>query len=147
LGPKIVYHDGAIQPSCRRFMTFSDLIIKRTVLKHFSPLQERLRQYIMQDFHHNAVSDVDLLVGACFLMRKEVFERVGGFDKRYFLFMEDFDLCQKIHLENLRVVYFPKTTVTHYHKRLSDGNMVKLLFQKPFWHHLISSAKYFWRWR
>jgi GT2 family glycosyltransferase len=147
LGPRIVYHNGKIQESCRRFMTFTDLVIKRTFLKHISPFKRRLKHYIMKDFDHNRIQDVDLLVGACFMFRKDIFEKLDGFDKRYFLFMEDFDLCQKAHAENLRVVYFPHTTVTHFHKRLSEGSIFRLLFQKVFWYHLISSSKYFWRWR
>lgn len=147
LGPKIVYHNGQIQESCRRFMTFKDLVIKRTFLRRFSPFKERLKSYLMEDFDHDKIQDVDLLVGACFMFRKEVFQKLGGFDKRYFLFMEDFDLCQKAHKEDFRVVYYPETSVTHYHKRLSDGKLFTLPFKKAFWHHLISSLKYFWRWR
>lgn len=147
LGPKIIYHNGKIQESCRRFMTFTDLIIKRTFLKRLPRFKERLRKYIMQDFDHEKTQKVDLLCGACFLMRKAVFDKLGGFDKRYFLFMEDFDLCQKAHREGLKVVYYPDAKVTHFHKRLSDGSLFKLLFRRVFWHHVVSSMKYFWRWR
>lgn len=147
LGPKIVYHNGKVQESCRRFMTFSDLVIKRTFLKKLSPFRERLTRYIMKDIDNEKIQDVDLLVGACFMIPRAIFEELGGFDKRYFLFMEDFDLCQKAHKARYRVVYFPATTVTHYHKRLSDGSLFRVIFQKVFWYHLVSSAKYFWRWR
>ncbi len=147
LGPKIVYHNGSIQPSCRRFMTFTDLVIKRTFLKHIPRFRKRLEKYIMGDFDHDKTQRVDLLVGACFMMRKDIFQDINGFDKRYFLFMEDFDLCQRIHEKHLQVVYFSDTTVTHFHKRLSEGHVIGLLFQKVFWYHLLSSAKYFWRWR
>lgn len=147
LGPKLVYHNGQIQESCRRFMTFSDLIIKRTFLKHFSSLKKRVENYLMKDFDHNKVCDVDFLVGACYLMRKKVFDKLCGFDKRYFLFMEDVDLCRRVHQEGYKVVYYPEAEMIHSHKRLSDGPTIRLFFKKVFWHHLISSFKYFWKWR
>lgn len=147
LGPKIIYHNGRVQESCRRFMTFTDLVIKRTFLRKLPRFKERLRKYVMEDFDHEKIQEVDLLVGACFLMRKSTFKRLGGFDKRYFLFMEDFDLCQKAHKEGLKVVYYPPAVVTHFHKRLSDGSLVRLFFRPVFWHHVVSSIKYFWRWR
>ncbi|MBI2464468.1 glycosyltransferase family 2 protein [Candidatus Peregrinibacteria bacterium] len=147
LGPKIVYHNGQIQESCRRFMTFTDLVIKRTPLKYLPRFRKRLSRYIMSDFDHESTQEVDLIVGACFLFPKVVFEKLGCFDERFFLFMEDFDLCQKAHQAGYRVVYFPKTSVTHFHKRLSDGGLLSLPFKKVFWHHLMSSARYFWRWR
>lgn len=147
LGPKIVYHNGQIQESCRRFMTFTDLIIKRTPLKYLPRFRKRLSLYIMSDFDHDSTQEVDLIVGACFLFPKIVFEKLGCFDERFFLFMEDFDLCQKAHQLGYKVVYYPKTSVTHFHKRLSDGGLLSLPFKKVFWHHLMSSARYFWRWR
>lgn len=147
LGPKLVYHNGQIQESCRRFMTFSDLIIKRTFLKRFPVFKKRVGNYLMKDFDHSKICAVDFLVGACYLMRKKVFDELSGFDKRYFLFMEDVDLCQKAHLKGYKVVYFPEAEFIHSHKRLSDGSVLRLIFRKVFWHHLISSLKYFWRWR
>lgn len=147
LGPKLVYHDGTVQDSCRRFMTFTDLIIKRTFLHKLPRFKKRFEQYLMRDFDHNHVQPVELITGAALLLRRDFYKELGGFDKRYFLFMEDFDLCQRVHQKGKHVVYFPEAEMLHFHKRLSDGSLLKLLTRKVFWHHLHSSAKYFWRWR
>lgn len=147
LGPKLVYPDGQVQDSCRRNMRFMDLVIKRTFLSRMPGFKKRVAKYTMEDFDHDAVREVDLLVGACFIIPREVYEQVGGFDERYFLFMEDFDLCREIHKAGYKVIYFPKTSVTHNHKRLSGGNVFKLLTRKVFWIHIQSAFKYFWKWR
>ena len=145
VGPKLVYYNGQIQASCRRHMNFADLIIKRTPLKFL--FKERIRQYLMEDFDHSQTQDVDLIVGAYFIMRTKVYKRIGGFDPLYFLFMEDYDLCRTLQKEGLRTVYYPEAVAEHYHKRLSEGNMFWLVTRKVFWYHLASAIKYFWKWR
>lgn len=147
LGPKLVYPNDDVQDSCRRNMKFRDLVIKRTFLRKIPFLKKRVDTYTMEDFDHSRTQEVDLLVGACFIIPRRVYEEVGGFDKRYFLFMEDFDLCREISKVGHKVVYFPETQVTHNHKRLSGGSLFKLLTRKVFWIHVRSAFKYFWKWR
>lgn len=147
VGPKLMYHNGEIQPSCRKHFQFFDLFIKRTPLRFVWPFKKRYKKYIMGDFDHDQEQEVDLITGAFMVMRRDLFEKVGGFDERYFLFMEDFDLCKKVEGEELKIVYYPEAVATHYHKRLSDGAFWKLLFAKVSWLHLVSAMKYFWKWR
>lgn len=147
IGPRLRYYNGKIQESCRRHMTFGDLVIKRTFLRRLPHFKKRLDHYLMNDFDHNDVQEVDLITGAYFVMRREVYEKIGGFDPRYFLFMEDYDLCRTLHWKGYQVVYFPQAEAEHYHKRLSSGNMLWLLSRKVFWFHLASAFKYFWKWK
>jgi len=147
IAPRLGYFNGETQPSCRRHMTFFDLIIKRTWLRKLPSFKKRLKHYLMGDFSHTETQEVDLITGAYFMMRSSVYEKIGGFDPRYFLFMEDYDLCLKLHQADYKVVYYPKSEATHYHKRLSDGNIIWLLGRKVFWYHLISAFKYFWKWK
>jgi len=147
LAPKLVYANGEIQASCRRRMKFFDLIIKRTPLSKFGYFKNRLGQYLMFDYEKSITQSVELVTGAAMMMRKSDFEAVGGFDERYFLFMEDFDLCNKFTAKKMEVVYFPDVEVEHYHKRLSDGSLIEVLRKKTLWLHLKSAVKYFWKWR
>lgn len=101
----------------------------------------------MEDFDKDSVQEVDLLTGAFMLMPRKVFEEVGGFDERYFLFMEDFDLCRKVWAAGYKVIYNPDFSAVHYHKRLSEGAVWQLPFKRSFWLHLSSAFKYFWKWR
>ena len=57
---------------------------------------------------------VDIVSGACMMMRKSVFERVGGFSEEYFMYAEDFDLCYKITEVGLRNYYCGDATVIHF---------------------------------
>ena len=147
VGPKLVYHNGDVQQSCRRDFRFFDLFIKRTFLRKIWPFKKRYKKYIMGDFNHASTQKVDLITGAFMMMPREVFDKVGGFDERYFLFMEDFDLCRKVRKAGYKIIYYPETYAVHYHKRLSEGSFFKLLFNKISWYHLASAIKYHWKWR
>lgn len=146
MGPKLTYADGTIQDSCRRNMSFLDLMIKRTPLKKIKRFKKRLNNYLMHDSDHTEVREVDLLCGACYIFPTQIYREVGGFDKRYFLFMEDFDICREINKRGYTVMYNPKINVIHNHKRLSDGKLYKLLLKKVFWIHVSSAIKYFLKW-
>ncbi len=146
VGPKLMYQSGEVQQSCRRDFKFFDLFIKRTFLRKIWPFKKRYEHYIMFDFDHNKEQEVDLITGAFMVMPKKVFDAIGGFDERYFLFMEDFDLCRKTRKAGYKVIYYPTASAMHYHKRLSDGSFFKLLFSKISWYHLASAIKYFLKW-
>lgn len=147
LAPKLIYHSGQTQDSCRRLMSATDLIAKRTPIRFIPPFKKRCDHFLMKDFDHNQTQEVDLLVGAFLLMPKKVFDEVGGFDERYFLFMEDFDLCRSIRRKGYGIVYFPEVEAIHYHKRLSNGSILGQLTKKVFWIHALSAIKYFWKWQ
>lgn len=145
VGPQLIYPDGTIQDSYRRFPTFWDLIIKRTFLR---PLfKRRMHHYLMHNVDQNKTQEVDWMVGAFLLISKDFFQALGGFDERYFLFMEDTDLCRKAWNEHRSVVYFPQAKAAHHHARLSGSDLFTALFKKTFYYHIASAWKYFRKWR
>lgn len=146
LGPQLQYPSGKIQESCRRLMSFWDLVLNRSFLGKLPFFKKRVNKYLMTDFDHNKIQEVDLITGAAMMIPKKVWDKVGGFDKRYFLFMEDFDLCREISLLGKKVVYYPKVVIEHYQKRLSQGKLRTLLFKAVFWNHVISAFKYYLKW-
>lgn len=147
LGPQLVYSDGTIQESCRRDMSFLDLAVKRTFLRYLPWFRGRVKKYLMADFQHDRTQEVELITGAAMMLPRRIFDEVGGFDERYFLFMEDFDLCKEVRKAGYKVVYYPEAKVEHYHKRLSGGNFFSMLMKRVFWLHVQSATKYFWKWR
>lgn len=147
VAPKLIYHNAEVQRSCRRHFNLFDLFVKRSFLKKIWPFKKRYENYLMEDFNHESTQEVDLVTGAFMMMPKKVWDQIRGFDERYFLFMEDFDLCRKVQTAGYKVVYYPKARALHYHKRLSEGSFVKLLFKKTSWWHLSSAIKYHLKWR
>jgi GT2 family glycosyltransferase len=58
-------------------------------------------------------ADVDWVPGAFSIIRRDVLERVGFFDERFFLYYEEVDLCLRIKAAGYRVVYWPQLKVVH----------------------------------
>jgi GT2 family glycosyltransferase len=64
---------------------------------------------------YKILKEVDCISGSCFLVRKDVFEAVGGFDERYApAYYEEFDLCFAVRDMGYKVVIQPASVVTHH---------------------------------
>ena len=114
LGPKVLNRDSSLQYSCRRFPTlWTGLFNRYSILSQLFPSNRFTTQYLMTDFDHNAIREVDWVSGCCMMLRREVFERSGGFDESYFLFNEDVDLCRSLKNKGYPAVYFPEAEVIH----------------------------------
>jgi N-acetylglucosaminyl-diphospho-decaprenol L-rhamnosyltransferase len=131
---RLVSRDGSFQASCRRLPTFSNVLFSRQ-----SPLSGLLparADYTLPDF------DVPTRVDACAcsstMIRKEHFEKAGGFDPRFFMYCEDTDLCARFAALGLKVVYLPDAEVTH----LWAGSWKRNSWMR-YYHHHRSIAKYF----
>lgn len=145
LGPQLVFPDGSIRDSYRTFPDIFDIIIKRTPLKYI--FKKRIQKYLQWNENPHAVRDVDWLCGACLLMRQSLYQELGGFDERFFLFFEDCDLCRRVWDKGLRVVYFPRAKAHDNEQRLSAGGVLSILTKKTMRAHVASAIKYFWKWR
>jgi GT2 family glycosyltransferase len=147
VGPKLVYDDGTVQDSYRRFPRLMDHVVKRLGLS--GVFKKRMGEYLMWEKDSALTESVDWVVGAVMVLKRGVYKQIGGFDKRFFLFFEDTDLCRKVWERDLEVVYVAESVFFHHHKRLSNksSSFVKNLFHKAFWSHVVSGLKYFWKWK
>ena len=94
------------------------------------------------ELHHsgyNREMDVPILSGSFMMLRTSVLEEVGLFDERFFMYLEDFDLCRRIG-EVSRTVYYPEVSVTHEYEKGSYFN------RRLFGYHVVSAVKYFNKW-
>ncbi len=113
VGPKILNPDGSLQYSCRRFPNLPAAFLRHTPLEAFLPRHRYLRHYLMLDFDHDSVREVDWVSGACMFLRRRALEEVGGFDEKFFLYCEDMDLCLRMRGAGWRVFYFPHAEAVH----------------------------------
>jgi GT2 family glycosyltransferase len=102
-----------------------------------------------QDWYDSKVPQpVDWVQGSFMALKKETFtEILNGFDPRFFLFLEDTDLCRRLWEKKLRVLLIPSATAVHSEHRLSGGNLWQAWRKKTFWIHLSSALKYFWKYK
>ncbi|EUC14725.1 glycosyltransferase family 2 protein [Paraburkholderia hospita] len=116
LTPRIGDEDGHIQYLCRRYPTLLDLFVRgflpARVRRFFA---RRLARYEMQDVinERDIVWDPPIVSGCFMLFRTSVLKKLSGFDPRYFLYFEDYDLSLRTH-EVARVAYLPAVRVLHH---------------------------------
>jgi hypothetical protein len=114
LGPRIVDPDGTLQLSCRRFPGFSTAVFNRySLLTRVWPGNPFSSHYLMTDWDHATVREVDWVSGACMLLPRWLLLELDGLDEAFFMYIEDVDLCYRIREVGLKVVYFPVVTVVH----------------------------------
>ena len=108
VGPQILRTDGTVYPSQRVFPDFW-LAGLHALLSPLWPRNPATRRYRSA----RADGTVDWVSGACFMVRRDVFEQVGGFDERYFMFAEDMALCWQVREAGFVVAAVAEATVTH----------------------------------
>jgi N-acetylglucosaminyl-diphospho-decaprenol L-rhamnosyltransferase len=120
LGPQLRYPDGSLQSSRRRFPTFATALVESTVVQQWWADNRVLHHYYMLDTPDDRTQPVDWLVGACLLVRRQVYEQVGGLDEGYFMYSEELDWCRRIKDAGWEVVYLPAATVVHHEGKSSE---------------------------
>ncbi|MEN3315339.1 MAG: N-acetylglucosaminyl-diphospho-decaprenol L-rhamnosyltransferase [Acidimicrobiaceae bacterium] len=112
VGPRVENPDGTCYPSARRFPALG-VAVGHAFLGLVRPDNRFTRRYKMLDVDRNRAADVDWVSGTCMLARRSAFEAVGGFDEAYFMYVEDVDLCWRLHRAGWRVGYEPGARVVH----------------------------------
>jgi len=112
VGPRLLNVDGSIYPSARSFPQLSHAI-GHAVMSLMKPNNRWTRRYKRLDENYEVAHEVDWVSGAAMFVRRSAFDEVNGFDPAYFLYMEDVDLCWRLHNAGWSVVYEPAAIVTH----------------------------------
>jgi GT2 family glycosyltransferase len=143
--PRILNEDGSDQYLNKRYPSVMDFFIRRFVPHIFDPLfKRRLDYYEMRDVGYDKMCDVEVMTGAFMLCRTNVLKALAGFDPRYFLYLEDFDLSRKFQQNGFRTVYCPNAAVIHYWTRDSHKNIrMTLIFIASMYRYF---SKWGWKW-
>ncbi len=106
--PQLLFPDERIQPSCRSFPTILGLFLYFSYLDHLFPSKYRWKAN-----RHGKNVETDQPMGAALMFRRSVLEQVGLFDERFFLYMEEVDLCKRIKESGWKVYYCADAKMIH----------------------------------
>ncbi|MGC8677703.1 MAG: glycosyltransferase family 2 protein [Hydrogenobaculum sp.] len=141
VAPKIFYPDGTLQYQCRLLPTPLDLFGRRFLT--FGPfksyIEKRNEVYELRFTNYKDIMEVPSFQGSFLFIRSKVLKEAGLFDDRFFMYLEDIDLCRRIWKVS-KIVFYPHVHIFHEWQRGSYKNK-KLLF-----YHIISAIKYFNKW-
>ena len=112
-GARLLADDGSTQPSARMFPTLMQEAIVLSGLAARFPRSRWLGRLDRTWADPAHAAPVDWVPGAFALVRHDLFDRLGGFDERFFLYYEEVDLCRRIQAAGFRVQYWPELRVHH----------------------------------
>ena len=115
VGCRILNEDGSIQWACRRsFPTPISAVSKTIGLAALFPKSKLLASYNMTYADPDEVTEVDAISGSFFCIRRDVYEKLKGFDEDFFMYGEDLDLCFRTKQMGLKNYYTPSTNILHF---------------------------------
>ena len=113
-GPKLVLLDGSLDLACRRSFPTPEISFYRMIgLSRLFPRSRRFGRYNLTYLDPDVETEVDSVVGAFMMVRREAIQRVGLFDETFFMYGEDLDWAYRIKQAGWTVKYNPRVTVTH----------------------------------
>ncbi len=113
-GPRLVFEDGRIQKTVRCFPTFAGTLHRHTIFKTLGIFRPAYNKWLMKDFTYDRTADVDQIMGAALMVRRNVLEDVGPMDEQnFFMYYEEVDLCYRIKKAGLRIVFVPDAEIIH----------------------------------
>jgi hypothetical protein len=122
VGPKLLNSDLSVQTSCiQRFPTILNQVLDCDYLRSRFP---NARIWGMRPLWESpqAPVEVEVIPGACLMIRRDVFEQAGMFSSRYFMYSEDVDLCYEVRQLGWKVCYASEATVIHHGGRSSTAS-------------------------
>ena len=138
IGPKIYESNGEINRSCRLLPTPLNLIFRR-----FFPVKSIVEKmdysYEMKWYDYKSTIEVPILSGCFIFIRTDILKDIGVFDERYFMYMEDYDLCRRIG-KKYKTVFYPEVKIIHEHGKASYKSRKMMII------HIKSAIKYFNKW-
>ncbi len=114
-GCRVVKPDGTLDEACRRsFPTPAVAFYRLSGLSRLFPKSKIFGKYNLSYLPEHELAEVDSVVGAFLLIRREAISEVGMLDEDYFMYGEDIDWCYRVKEARYKVMYVPLTTVVHY---------------------------------
>lgn len=105
IAPRLIKKNGEIQPSVKKLPTLLGVICE-----YYLRQKGSYHEFIPKS--ENPV-EVEAVYGAAMLVKKDIFQKIKGFDEKYFIYYEDLDLCRKIKNIGKKIIYYPDARVMH----------------------------------
>lgn len=111
IGPRLLNADLSLQPSCWRFPNPLRAWLENLGLTYIFRSHPAIGDFYQ--WHHDSERSVDFVVGACLLIKRKVYDQIGGFDERFFMYAEEADWQRRMADVGWTVVFTPMAEVVH----------------------------------
>lgn len=127
VGPRLVYPDGSLQLSCRRFPPVALPVLRRPPLGRFFEDGPTVRHHLMADDRHDRQRRVEYVLGACQVFRAEAQQAAGEFDPAIWFGHDDAHWCFSVRMAGFDIVYVPEAVVIHDYRRTSAARPLSMM--------------------
>lgn len=133
---QLLNEDGSLQPTGGFFPTLPRLIAWQLFLDDILPL----KSYHPKKQFYDKEKELDWVTGAFFLFRKEIIDKVGLFDEKFFMYAEELEYCHRIKKAGFKVFFTPRASIIHYGFKsgskeralISEYESLKYFYQKHY---------------
>jgi GT2 family glycosyltransferase len=131
-GPKVVLPNGRLDRACRRtFKTPSMYLYHGLGLSRIFKRSPALGQYYLSYLDPDMLTEVDSIMGAFMMVRRETVDTIGYLDESFFMYCEDEDWCFRAKRAGWKVVYNPRAEIIHHKGSSSSGRKMAMIWE---WH-------------
>lgn len=127
LGCKLLNKDKTLQLSCRSFPSIWNYFTESFFLYKLFPKIKIFGKFYMSHFKYDKVQEVDVVMGAFMMIKREIFNKIYGFDEKFFMYSEETDFCYRAKNAGWKVVFYPNAEIIHI-----GGGSTKLIPEKMF---------------
>jgi len=155
VGPKMLNSDGSFQQPCFRGKPYpKDTLFHLIGLSKAFPNCAALNGYALWHLDRDKINECSALSGACMMLKKSLYEVIGGMDEQFFMYQEETDWGLRTEKAGYKTIYNPNATVTHYKGITTKDIKIKSawiftqsmmkFFKKHFWNNYNIFQKVFW---
>lgn len=139
VGPKVLNTNGDFVQPCLRGKPYpKDTLFHLIGLAKAFPKCKALNGYALWHLDRDKINECGSLSGCCMMVKKSLFEEIGGMDEQFFLYQEETDWGLRANNANKKIVYNPNATITHI-----GGVTTKKVKAKSIWIFTQSMMKFF----
>ncbi len=150
VAPRLVGEGGTTAETCRRYPKWYAPLTQRTSLGHTAWGRNYSDRFLMREYDRQAPREVDWVQGSAMCLPARVWDRLGGFDDRFWLYYEDIDLCRRVRLLGYDLTYLPQVAIMHAYGRASArirNHLLNFLRSRATRGHIMSWMRYHLKWR
>lgn len=131
-GGQLILPDGSIQPSCSERLTLWAVFCEQSLLAKAFPRSRLFGGYTLTWWSYDSVREVEQVVGACLMLRRQSDGSFPLFDERYFMYAEDTELCHRIRRRGGRIYYVPHARFKHHLGASSEQESIRTEMVKAY---------------
>jgi GT2 family glycosyltransferase len=114
-GVQLLNSDGTRQNSIANFPSLATELINKSLLRWLFP-----KIFPGKERSYSEPIEVESVIGACMILRREAMEQVGGLDEDYFLFLEETDWCYRIRKAGWKIYHIPQAEIYHFQGKSAE---------------------------